>query len=112
MGDNFNKKVMRWVYAIWFFKKTAPAVFIYMPLFLVIALRETAREFFVAKIVENFSAAVSSGFLATANYVYSAFISAPVIPVSIILFSASFFIYAAVRTARGIKQVDWIKVYR
>jgi hypothetical protein len=111
MGNDLKKRIMRRVYAIWFVKRIAPALFLQMPLLLLIALRETAREFWVAKIVENFSIAIHSGFSSTLNYVFSAIVSAPAVPMLIIIFSLGVFGYLAVKTTRNLKRFGLVKSY-
>lgn len=44
---------MRRVYGIWFVRQIAPALFLQIPLFVFITLREISREFFVAEIMHN-----------------------------------------------------------
>lgn len=48
-----KQRIMRRIYGIWFVRRGAPMLAI-AGFFLFVALRETARSFFVAKIVENF----------------------------------------------------------
>ena len=61
MNHELKIKIMRRVYAIWFIKNVAPVLFLELPILLLIALHETAREFFVAKIFENTAVAFSQG---------------------------------------------------
>ena len=102
---------MRKVYAIWFIKKVAPIAFLQMPLFLLIALRETAREFWVSRIFENFIFALNDGMNATANYLWSSLSHAPIIPVSIVVFSLVVFGYSIKRLVKSLKQFGLVKSY-
>ncbi len=84
---DFNKKIMRRVYAIWFVRKIGPALFLEIPILAIIALHETAREFFVAKIMENFLVALNKGFDDAFVYSFHAAMDAPAIPMLVISFS-------------------------
>jgi len=99
-----KQKIMRKVYAIWFVKKVAPIAFLQMPLLLLIALRETSREFWVSRIFENFVVALNGGLSTTAEYVWSSFVHTPVVPVSIIIFSMAIFGYSAKRLIKNCKS--------
>lgn len=84
-----KKKIMNRVYAIWFFRKVAPAMFLYVPFLVFVALREASREFFVVRIFDNFLTVLhSSGFSGAVQFVFSALANTPVLPTLII--SASF----------------------
>lgn len=101
---------MRRVYAIWFIKQVVP-VMVLMPILAVIALWETAEEFFVAKIVENFVVALNqSGFLGVLGFVMSAVKSAPILPILIIGFSTGFFLVLAFRLMRNFKQLTLVRI--
>lgn len=109
-----KNKIMRRVCAIWFFRKIAPALFLQLPLFSLIALRELAREFWVAKIFDNFSWAFHGGFMSVINFVFSAVANAPLVPVFIILFSLGLFAFIFGRTIknlRSFKSADFVKIY-
>jgi len=109
MEDKLKRKIMKRVYAIWFFKRVAPALFVYLPFLLFVALRETASEFFVARIVDNFLLAVNAGFVATARFALSALSNTPVLPTLIILVSLGVFAVLLRKLARNFKQVHLAK---
>lgn len=105
MTNELTKRIMKRVYAIWFLKKIAPAIFLYIPFLFFVALRETANEFFVAEIVNNFLVAVHNGFVATMNYLLSAATNTPVLPTLIILASLGVLVFLLHRIARSFKTV-------
>lgn len=58
---------MRRVYGIWFVRQIAPALFLQVPLFVFIFLREISREFFIAEIMQNTALAMQNKHNATAT---------------------------------------------
>jgi len=102
---------MKRVYAIWFAKKVAPAVFLYMPFLIFVALRETANEFFVARIVDNFLLVIhSSGFVGVVNLTRSAIVNTSVLSALIILASLGVFVFLLRRLSKNFKQIRLAKV--
>lgn len=90
-NNDFKKRVMRKVYAVWFLRQVAPILFLQMPLLAFIALRETARDFFVARIVENFFTSFSNaGVSGLVGFSFSAAQNASFAPVLIIFSSVCF----------------------
>jgi len=84
---------MKRIYTIWFFKKIAPAVFLYMPFLFFMAIRETAQEFFVLRIFDNFLKAIhQAGFLGGFRFVLSAIVNTPIFPTITILASGLLFV--------------------
>lgn len=107
---DIKKKIMRRVYAIWFVKKIAPLLFL-VPFLTLIGLRETAREFFVAQIIENFSRAFQVGFRATIDLTTASLVNAPVLPILIILFSLGLAGLLAYRLIRNFKEAQLVRSY-
>jgi len=106
MSEELKKRIMRRVYAIWFVKRVAPAVFIYMPFLLFVALKETAGEFFVSKILDNFLIVVHNhGLTGVFKFIISAFGNAPALPLFIILVSAGIFVYILRKTVGYIRNL-------
>lgn len=113
--DNNNKdlikRIMRRVYAIWFVKRVTPVLFLEMPIFIVIALRETAREFFVARILENFLLSFhSGGILSGINFIKEAFFATNGLPLAVIGFSFGFFLVLAFRVFRNFRQLTLVRI--
>lgn len=98
---------MRRIYAIWFLKQAAP-VLMAMPLSLALTLWLTAREFFVAKIIENFIISLHSGSIFA--FVGSALYNAPLLPVAIIGFSGGLFLILAYKAARNFSQLTLVRI--
>ncbi len=112
MSNKLKKRIMKRIYAIWFFKKIAPAIFLYMPFLLFIAMRETANEFFVMKVIDNFLiVAHNSGIFGIMNFIYSAVINTSVLPSFIILVSSGVFILLFRRLFKSLKDVRMVKSY-
>jgi hypothetical protein len=109
-NEQLKKKIMRRVYVIWFIRKLMPIVFIQAPFFLLVVLRETAHEFFVAKIIENFISALNSGPIDLINFIASAIVNAPVLPMLIIVFSFCFLTASVYRAVRVIKGLSLVKI--
>ncbi len=107
--NNLKKRIMKRVYAIWFVKKIAPAIFIYTPFLGFIALRETANEFFITKIVENFVLALNSGFAATMSYMASAVANIPAMPSLIILLSTGALVFVLKGLFISLKRMSLVK---
>ncbi|MBU1091700.1 hypothetical protein KKA27_02470 [Patescibacteria group bacterium] len=111
MINELKNRIMKRVYAIWFARKIAPAVFLYMPFLLFVALRETANEFFVAKIVDNFLLVIhNSGFLGVVNLTRSAIINTSVLSMLIIIASLGAFVLLLRRLSRNFRQIRLAKV--
>ncbi len=111
-NNELKKRIMKRIYAIWFFKKVAPAVFLYMPFLLFVAMRETANEFFVMKIIDNFLlTAHSSGFLGVVNLMYSAILNTAILPSLIILVSLGVFTILFRRLIRNLKDISLVKSF-
>ncbi len=110
-NQNLTKRVMRRVYAVWFMRKMAP-VAVGMPLSSGFALWFTAKEFFVAKIIENLISSFhsQSGFFGVLNYVGSALSSAPLLPLAAIGFSAGLFLALAYKLVRNFSQVSLVRI--
>jgi hypothetical protein len=110
-NNELKKRIMRRVYAGWFFKRMAPALVFYMPFLLAVMLWETGREFFVAKIVENFTLVLHRGFWPTLNYVVSAVTHTRAMPVLIILVSLAVFVILLGKVLRGVKEIRLARNY-
>jgi len=111
MNNQLKKRIMKRVYIIWFFRKIAPAVFLYMPFLAFVALRETAREFFVIKIIENFLRAVhESGLNGALNFVFSAFNETPVLPTVVIIASLALFVFILRKLFRNFKGIRLVSI--
>ncbi len=111
--DNINltKRIMRRVYGIWFLRQIAPAVLI-MPISLTAALWFTAKEFFVVKIIENFTISLhsSAGIYGVFNYIGSALYSAPILPLIIIGFFAGLCLFLTYRLLRNFKELTLVRI--
>jgi len=112
MENELKKRIMRRVYAIWFVRKVAPAAFVYMPFLAIVVLWETAREFFVARIIDNFLVALhGNGFMGVVNFSFSALVHTPVLPTLVILASmAAFFVFLR-KSLRSLRQTGLIRSY-
>jgi len=113
-GQNLKKRVMRRVYAIWFFREMVPLLII-APSSLGFTLWLTAREFFVTKIVENFTLSLHSGsILAITDFIGSALYKtrSHIIPLLIISFSTGLFLFLAYRIMRNITSCLLVKIYK
>ena len=103
---------MKRVYTIWFVRKVAPAMFLYLPFLLIIALRETANEFFVARIVDNMINAINgSGFTGLVGFSSSAIANIPVLPVMVIVGSTGLFVYLLKKLTGNFKEIKLVKSY-
>ncbi len=103
---------MRRIYAIWFVKRAAPVLLLEIPVLLVIALHETAREFFVAKIIENFLIVLNHSSIAgVLGFMVSAVQNAPFVPMLIILFSLGLCAFLSFRMARNFSAFKLVKSY-
>ncbi len=106
--QNLTKRIMRRVYAIWFLRQMAP-ILVVMPLSLGIALWLTAKEFFVAKIVENFILTFHSGNIFA--FVSSAFYnSAHLLPLAVIGFLSVLFLVLGYRLLRNFTQMTLVRI--
>ena len=72
MATSLKTKIMRRVYAIWFFRRGLPTGFA-SAFFMNLALKETASRFFVAQIFSNFYAVARANVWAVPNFITSAF---------------------------------------
>ncbi|MDO8555237.1 MAG: hypothetical protein Q7R75_01575 [bacterium] len=89
--NDFKKRIMRRVYAVWFLRQIAPVLLLQMPLFVFIAIREAAREFFIAKIAENFFTSFgNAGVSGVIGFSFSAARNTPFVPVLVIFSSICF----------------------
>jgi len=112
MGNNLKKRIMKRVYAIWFFKKIAPALFLYMPFLLFVALREVANEFFVVKIVNNFLMIIhKSGMGGVVGYIFSALANASVLSGLIIIVSLGVFVILLRKLAKTFRGFHLVRGY-
>lgn len=107
INQNLTKKIMRRVYGIWFLRQAGPML-LAMPLSLGFALWLTAKEFFVAKIVENFTLSLQSGNVF--SYIGSALYNAPLLPVAIIGLSSALFLILGYRLVRNFTQLSLVKI--
>jgi len=113
MGSNeLKRRVMKRVYTIWFMRKVAPAMFLYLPFLLIVALRETANEFFVARIVDNMLNAIhGSGFMGFVGFTSSAITNVSMLPMMVIVGSMGLFVYLLRRLTRNFKEARPAKSY-
>jgi len=101
---------MRRVYAVWFLRQMAP-IAMGITLSLGLALWLTAKEFFVARIIENFTASIHSGsFTAVSSFIISALGNVPILPTAIIGFSAGLFLLLAYKLIRNFIQVSLVRI--
>lgn len=101
-NNNFKKRIMRRVYAVWFFRQIAPVLLLQMPLFAFIAIREAAREFFVAKIADNFFTSFNNaGVSGVSGFALSAIERTPFVSVLVILSSICFLGFLGYRLFRN-----------
>ena len=90
-------------------------MFLEMPLLLIISLREAARDFFWAKIIENFILSFRSpqGIFGAVNFVGSAIAHAATnafLPLAIIGFSAGLFLILGYRLIRNFKELILVRI--
>ncbi len=112
MSAELKKRIMRRVYAIWFMKRVAPVLLLEIPVLFVIVLHETAREFFVAKIIENFLVVLNhSGVAGVLGFTVSAVQNAPFVPILIILFSLGLCAVLTYRMARNLSVFKLVRSY-
>ncbi len=105
-----TKKVMRRVYGIWFLRQMAP-IAAGMPLSLGLALWLTAKEFFVARIIENFMTSAHSGsFAAVSNFIISALGNTPLLSTAIIGFSVGLFLILAYKLVRNFTRLTLVRI--
>lgn len=110
MKNDLKNRIMKRVHIIWFSKRIAPALFLYMPFLIFVALREVAREFFVLRILENFLSAVhGSGFSGATKFVFSALVNTPFLPALIILSALGLCGWILLRLAKNFKQLRLAK---
>jgi hypothetical protein len=109
-GQNLTKRIMRRVYAVWFLRKAGP-VLAGAFLSLGFALWLTAKEFFVAKIIENFTASIHSGNISSVfSFIGSALYNAPFLPMAIIGFSLGLSLILAYRLIRNFFQLTIVRI--
>lgn len=111
MGKNeLKSRIMKRVQIIWFSKKIAPALFLYTPFLLFVAIREVAREFFVLRILDNFLYTMhAGGFSGMSRFVFSAILNIPVFPTLIILSCVGLSGWIILRLAKNFKQLRLAK---
>ncbi|MGB9598681.1 MAG: hypothetical protein ACPLZH_02450 [Minisyncoccales bacterium] len=98
---------MRRVYLVWFLRQILPTI-AGMVLSLGLALWLVAKEFFVAKIIENFIIALHAGNVF--SYLFSAVYHAPFFPLVFIVLLLAIFIIASWRLLRNIFPLSLVKV--
>lgn len=112
MKDELKKRIMKRVYAIWFFRKIAPAMFLYMPFLAVVALWQTAREFFVVRIIDNFLLAFHTGGVGgVLGLTFSALVNTPVLSTLIILTSLGTFFVLFRRLSKNMREAQLMRSY-
>jgi len=104
---NLTKRIMRRVYAIWFLREAGP-VLLGMPLSFGLTLWLTAREFFVAKIAENFVVSFHSG--GVFSFIGSALYSAPLLPAAIVGLSFGISMILAWRLVRNLSRLSLVEI--
>lgn len=110
INDNaaqLKKRIMRRVCAIWFFRRIVPGMFVF-PLFVFFAAYEISREFFVERIFENFTQAVSgapSSPLALWGFAADGLRSASIIALFVISLSLAFGAFACFHIVRNMREV-------
>lgn len=110
-NNELKRRIMRRVYGVWFLRKVAPVTFLYLPFLIIVALRETAKEFFIARIINNFLTAVHSGGASTVNYLFSALANMPVVSCLVILVSLMGFAALSYRLVQSVRTVRLVKSY-
>ncbi len=104
---------MRRVYGVWFLRQMAPLVMT-MPFSLAIALWLTAKEFFVARVVENLIASAHNGGIwSVSGFVADAFYHAShssLAPLAIIGFSSALFLFLGYRLIRNFTQLTLVRI--
>jgi len=107
-SQKLTRKVMRRVYAIWFLRQMAP-ILVAMPLSLGIVLWLTAKEFFVAKIVENFILTFHSGNVFA--FIGSAFYSSThLLPLAIIGILSVLSLILGYKLVRNFMQMTLVRI--
>ena len=106
-NQKLTKQIMKRVYGIWFLRQLGPTL-VLMPVLAIITLWQTASEFFVAKIVENFIISLHSGNIFP--FIASAFANAPVMPLLVIGFSTGLFLILAYRLVRNFIQLTLVRI--
>ncbi len=110
LNKHLKKRVMRRVYGIWFLRQISP-VAVGMPFSAGVALWFTSKEFFVARIIDNFTTSVHSGsFTSVFNFVISALGNAPLLPTAIIGFSIGLFLILGYKLTRNFKQLVLVRI--
>ena len=75
-------------------------------------LSRSSEEIFVAQIIDNFiGAAHGGGILGAMNYMASALVNTPVIPVSIIAFAGGTFFFLFQKMVRNVKRAKPVEIY-
>lgn len=99
---------MRRVYGVWTLKQVAPAVVI-LPSSSGFAMWLTAKNFFVARVVENFiTSSHNGGLFSASNFLASAFWHAPLMILSI-GFLGGLALYFAYKLARNFNQASLVR---
>lgn len=101
-----KKQVMRRIYAIWFFRRVMPVAVIF-PFFILIAAREVSHEFFVARIFDNFTQAVTgapSAPLALLGFAEEGLRSAGMIALLVIGVSLALCVFACFNIVRNMRE--------
>jgi hypothetical protein len=101
--STLKQKVMRRIYGIWFVRRGAPMLAV-AGFFLFLALRETARSFFVAKIVENFIISAQN-ISNIPSFILSAIAHAPASALVMVMFSTVISLVLGWRFIRSLKGV-------
>lgn len=101
---------MRRVYAIWFLRQVAPAVVV-APLSLVAALWLTAKEFFVIKILENFTVSLhSGGAYGVLKFTTVAFLNTHHKAMVVIGLLSGIGLFLAYRLIRNLAQINLVRI--
>ena len=110
MDNNLTKRIMRRVYGIWFLRQIVPVV-LATPLSLAAALWLTAKEFFVVKIIENFTVSLhSAGAYGVLRFIGSALYNAPILPLIIIGFFSGLFLILTYRLIRNFRELTLVRI--
>ena len=101
---------MRRVYGIWFLRQITPTLLV-MPIFLTAALWLAAKEFFVVKIIENFTVSLhSADIFASPRFVATALLNTHHKALAIIGILTGISLFLAYRLVRNFTQVNLVKI--
>ncbi len=107
-NNKLKKKIMRRVYGVWVLRQVAPAIVV-IPFSSGFALWLTAKNFFVARIVENFiTSAHNGGLFSASNFLASAFWHTPLM-ILIIGFLGGLALYFAYKLVRNFNQLSLVR---